>query len=236
MTSDRLTTALHQNKVWAAKVAQEHPDLFPKLAARQQPEILWIGCSDSRCPETTLLGLKPGDVFVHRNIANVLHGADLSASAVIEYSIRQLGVKHVVVCGHTQCGGVAAALGNQKLGILDPWLLPLRRLRDEHRAVLKSLPDDQAALKLVEMNVIAGVKTLKGKSVVVEAMQRGLKVHGLVYDVGSGVLREIDISESGEVVKRRFSSFRTEASAFFSFLLLSWLAISAWIYVPSVAG
>ncbi|KAL2823939.1 carbonic anhydrase [Aspergillus cavernicola] len=210
-TSDRLTTALGQNKAWAAKIAKEHPDLFPKLATRQQPEILWIGCSDSRCPETTLLGLKPGDVFVHRNIANVLHPADLSSSAVIEYSVRHLGVKHVVVCGHTKCGGVAAAMGNKQLGILDPWLLPLRQLREDNLEALQSLPADKAATRLTELNVIAGVKTLKQQSVVLEAMQKGLKVHGLVYDVGSGVLQELDTSESDEVVKKRFASFKTVA-------------------------
>ncbi|KAL5336811.1 carbonic anhydrase [Aspergillus crustosus] len=210
MTSqDRLTTALRQNKAWAKRIAQEHPDFFGNLTAGQHPEILWIGCSDSRCPETTLLGLRPGDVFVHRNIANILHPDDLSSSAVIEYSVRHLGVKHVVVCGHTQCGGVAAALGNKPLGILDPWLLPLRQLREEHLKSLQLLPSEKAALRLVELNVLEGVKTLKRKSVVLEAMHNGLKVHGLVYDVGSGVLQELDTSESDEVVSRRFTSFQT---------------------------
>ncbi|KAL4871660.1 hypothetical protein BDV12DRAFT_163525 [Aspergillus spectabilis] len=208
-TQDRLATALRQNRAWARKIAQEHPDFFGKLATGQQPEILWIGCSDSRCPETTLLGLKPGDVFVHRNIANILHPGDLSSSAVIEYSVRHLGVKHVVVCGHTKCGGVAAAMGNKQLGILDPWLLPLRQLREDHLDSLQSLPSEKAALKLVELNVLAGVKTVKQKSVVLEAMHQGLKVHGLVYDVGSGVLQELDTSESDEVVSKRFTSFQT---------------------------
>ncbi|OJJ02778.1 hypothetical protein ASPVEDRAFT_53389 [Aspergillus versicolor CBS 583.65] len=206
-TQDRFTTALSQNKAWAAKVAQDHPELFHKLSAGQQPEILWIGCSDSRCPETTLLGLHPGDVFVHRNIANILHPSDLSSSAVIEFAIRHLNVKHVVVCGHTKCGGVAAVLGNKQLGILDPWLLPLRRLRESNLDRLDSLPADKAALKLAELNVLAGVKTLKQKGVVWEAMQKGLQVHGLVYDVGSGVLEELDTQEADETVRRCFASF-----------------------------
>ncbi|KAL4882041.1 carbonic anhydrase [Aspergillus karnatakaensis] len=207
---DRLTTALRQNKAWATKIAKDHPDFFGRLAIGQSPEILWIGCSDSRCPETTLLGLNPGDVFVHRNIANILHPADLSSSAVIEYSVRHLGVKHVVVCGHTKCGGIAAAMGNTQLGILDPWLSPLRQLKEDHADCLQNLSDERAALKLVELNVLAGVRMLKQKSVVVEAMQHGLKVHGLIYDVGSGVLQEVDTREADEVVSRkRFTSLRT---------------------------
>lgn len=189
---DRFTTALIQNKAWAAKVAQDHPEFFHTLSAGQQPEILWIGCSDSRCPETTLLGLHPGDVFVHRNIANILHPSDLSSCAVIEFAVRHLGVKHVVVCGHTKCGGVAAVLGNKQLGILDPWLRPLRLLRERNLDSLDSLPADKAALRLAELNVLAGVETLKQKTVVLEAMQKGMQVHGLVYDVGSGVLQELD--------------------------------------------
>lgn len=189
---DRFTTALIQNKAWAAKIAQDHPEFFHNLSAGQQPEILWIGCSDSRCPETTLLGLHPGDVFVHRNIANILHPSDLSSCAVIEFAVRHLSVKHVVVCGHTKCGGVAAVLGNKQLGILDPWLRPLRLLRESHLDSLGSLPADKAALRLAELNVLAGMETLKQKSVVLEAMQKGMQVHGLVYDVGSGVLQELD--------------------------------------------
>ncbi|TQB69032.1 hypothetical protein MPDQ_002423 [Monascus purpureus] len=210
--SDRYSTALNQNKEWATKTAQEQPDLFPTLATGQHPEILWIGCSDSRCPETTLLGLKPGDVFVHRNIANILHPADLSSSAVIEYAVDHLKVKHIVLCGHTSCGGVAAALGNKQLGILDPWLLPLRQIREEHLNVLRSLSPQEQGLKLSEWNVLAGVKTLKQKSVVLEAIQeRGLQIHGVIYDVASGILRELETGEPEEVSKARLASFKLEA-------------------------
>lgn len=209
-TADKFTTALAKNREWAAQTAREHPDLFPALAKGQSPEILWIGCSDSRCPETTLLGLQPGDVFVHRNIANVLHPSDLSSGAVIEYAVRHLKVKHVVVCGHTSCGGVAAALGNKELGILDPWLMPLRRLREQNLAMLQT--SENAALKLVELNVLDGVKTLKEKSVVIEAMdQRGLQVHGVVYDVGSGLLRELETGERQEAIQARLTAFKTAA-------------------------
>lgn len=210
--SDQYSTALNQNKEWATKTAQEQPDLFPTLATGQHPEILWIGCSDSRCPETTLLGLKPGDVFVHRNIANILHPADLSSSAVIEYAVDHLKVKHIVLCGHTSCGGVAAALGNKQLGILDPWLLPLRQIREEHLNVLRSLSPQEQGLKLSEWNVLAGVKILKQKSVVLEAIQeRGLKIHGVIYDVASGMLSELETGEPEEVNKARLASFKLEA-------------------------
>ncbi|KAF7592848.1 hypothetical protein BBP40_012327 [Aspergillus hancockii] len=209
---DRFTSALQQNKEWAAKTAQEHPELFATLANGQHPEILWIGCSDSRCPETLVLGLKPGDVFVHRNIANILHAGDLSSSAVIEYAVRHLRVNHVVLSGHTKCGGVAAALGNKQLGVLDPWLLPLRQLREQHLAELQTLSPEDAANRLMELNIREGVKLLKSKGVVLEAMQeRGLQVHGLIFDVASGVLRDMDTKDSEEEIKRRLVAFHTTA-------------------------
>ncbi|KAJ5595294.1 uncharacterized protein N7459_001502 [Penicillium hispanicum] len=209
-SSDRYTAGLALNKEWAAQTAREQPDLFPTLATGQQPQILWLGCSDSRCPETTLLGLGPGDVFVHRNIANILHPGDLSSGAVIEYAVQHLRVKHVVVCGHTSCGGVAAAMGNKQLGILDPWLLPLRQVRERNLAMLQSLSPDEAALKLVELNVREGLNVVKQKGVVLNAIQeRGLQVHGLIYDIGSGVLRELDTDETEEQLKARLVAFNT---------------------------
>ncbi|KAJ5138721.1 uncharacterized protein N7515_003569 [Penicillium bovifimosum] len=210
-SADRYAAALRNNKEWAAQVAREQPDLFPTLANGQKPQILWIGCSDSRCPETTFLGLKPGDVFVHRNIANVLHPGDLSSSAVIEYAVQYLRVQHVIVCGHTACGGVAAAMGNKNLGILDPWLLPLRQLRERNLELLQSLSPEDAAMKLAELNVREGLNIVKQKSVVLSAMQeRGLELHGLIYDVGSGVLSELDTQDSEEAIRARLTAFKTE--------------------------
>lgn len=209
--ADRYSLALTHNKEWAVKTSQEDPGLFPAMATGQSPQILWIGCSDARCPETTLLGLKPGDVFVHRNIGNVLHPADLSSAAVVEYAVAHLKVKHIVLCGHTCCGGVAAALGNKQLGILDPWLFPLRQIREENLGTLQSLSGGDLSLKMTELNVLAGVKTLKQKAVVLNAIQdRGLQVHGLIFDVGSGMLRELETGEPEEVVKARLVSFKTE--------------------------
>jgi len=210
--TDKYVAGLRKNKDWAAQTAREHPDLFPTLANGQQPQILWLGCSDSRCAETSMLGLLPGDVFVHRNIANILHPGDLSSGAVIEYAVKHLRVKHVVVCGHTSCGGVAAAMGSKQLGILDPWLLPLRQVRERNLATLQKLSPDQAAEKLVELNVRESLNVVTQKSVVLEAIQeRGLQVHGLIYDVGSGFLRELDTTDSDEAIKARLVAFKTEA-------------------------
>lgn len=210
--ADKYTDGLRLNKDWAATTARDHPDLFPALATGQKPQILWLGCSDSRCPETSMLGLQPGDVFVHRNIANILHPGDLSSGAVIEYAVKHLRVNHVVVCGHTSCGGVAAAMGNKELGILDPWLLPLRQVRERNLSLLQSLSPEEAALKLVELNVREGLSVVTQKSAVLNAIQeRGLQVHGLIYDVGSGVLRELDIQETEQSLKARLVAFRTDS-------------------------
>ena len=191
-------------------MAQEQPDLFPSLAAGQSPEILWIGCADSRCPETSFLALRPGDVFVHRNIANVIQHNDLNSASVIEYAVAHLKVSHIIVCGHTHCGGVAAALGNKKLGLLDAWLMPLRRLREENLETLTALPHAEAALKLTELNVAATLRVLKEKNSIQEAIQeRGLKLHGAIYDVGSGRMRELNVEESGDAVSARLAAFKT---------------------------
>ncbi|MCJ1477124.1 hypothetical protein MMC13_005795 [Lambiella insularis] len=202
------TRALESNRKWARQCAQDHPDLFPTLAKGQHPSILWIGCSDSRAPETTLLGLKPGDVFVHRNIANILHPGDISAGSVIEYAVAHVGVKHVVVCGHTSCGGVNAALGNQKVGLVDTWLLPLRSLRAQLAHKLAGLSQAEKVQVVVEANVLAGVRTVQENPNVIEAVKsRGLTVHGLVYDVGSGALKELKTGHLDQDTVEAFQTF-----------------------------
>lgn len=211
--TDHFQTCLHQNKQWAQATAHDHPDLFPTLASGQKPQILWIGCSDSRVPETTVLGLKPGDVFVHRNIANILPPTDLNSQSVIAYAVAHLKVAHVVVCGHTSCGGAAAALGNQKLGLLDAWLSPLRKLRADNKAAWdgEGLGDKERLGRLVEANVRQGVQTLRENAEVIDGIrERGVVVHGLVYDVGSGELRELDVEEEDDVGKKRVEAFATK--------------------------
>ena len=149
-------------------------------------------------------------MFVARNIANIVNPTDLNLNAVIEYAVVYLKVKHIIVCGHTSCGGVAAALGNKKLGLIDTWLLPLRSLRQAHLSELQEVGDKQAALKLVELNIQAGIAALQQNDVVIDAVSdRGLKLHGLIYDVGKGNLRELEIHEPEEVMQSRQMAFKT---------------------------
>lgn len=176
----------------------------------QSPQILWIGCADSRCPETTILGLKPGEIFCHRNIANILVNTDINSLSVIQYAVQYLQVRHIIICGHTMCGGIAAALDNKRLGLIDTWLMPLRAIRQDNLTLLNSLDEFNRGLKMVELNVRQGVKQLLANPVVIDAMhERGLQVHGLIYDVRTGELRELDIEEDDEVVKSRVVAFKT---------------------------
>lgn len=165
-------------------------------------------------PETTILDLAPGDVFVHRNIANLVLSSDLSSQCVIEYAVKHLQVKHVVLCGHTCCGGVKGALGTQSLGLLEVWLQDLRALRQQHLPHLASLAsDDERVNKLVELNVLRGVQVLRQNQNVIAAMRdRGLQVHGLVFDIEKGHLRELDTGEDDEQASHRKTVFETKTS------------------------
>jgi len=208
---DPFTIAFEQNSVWRRNLAELKPELFKKLGQGQSPEILWIGCADSRCPETTILGLQPGDIFCHRNIANILMPTDLNSLSVIQYAVQYLKVKHIIVCGHTSCGGIAAALANKKLGLIDTWLMPLRNLRAQNARMLESLPEKERGLKMVDLNVRRSVSVLLENPVVIEAMvERGLQVHGVIYDVGSGELNELDITEDDDVVAARKEAFKIQ--------------------------
>ena len=160
-----------------------------------------------------MLGLQPGDVFVHRNIANVLPATDLSSQSVIMYAVAHLKVKHVVVCGHTSCGGVAAALGNSKLGVIDLWLTPIRKLRSQLAGLKgwEQLDAKEKALKLVEANVRQGVQTLRENPEVIEARkERGLIVHGMVYDIANGELKELDCGDEDQERLIREDAFHTK--------------------------
>jgi len=190
------TYALSSNAAWAGYKSHQNPSFFPTLATGQSPTILWLGCSDSRVPETTLLGLQPGDVFVHRNIANIVSPTDINSEAVIEYAVVHLKVKHIVLCGHTSCGGVGAALGDARVGgVLDTWLTPLKALRKKNQEELNAIEDSgERAIRLAELNVAVGVDTLLSNYVVEEAVkERGLQVHGVVYDIACGKLRDLGV-------------------------------------------
>ncbi|WYZ35638.1 hypothetical protein EsH8_X_000285 [Colletotrichum jinshuiense] len=186
--------ALSSNQAWAGYKSHQNPQFFQKLASGQSPSILWLGCSDSRVPETTILGLGPGDVFVHRNIANIVAPTDINTSAVIEYAVAHLKVKHVVLCGHSACGGAKAALGDSRVGgVLDTWLVPLKTIRAQNAEELAGIKnEDSRAVRIAEMNVETGVKVLMANVTVQEAIEdRGLTVHGVLFDIASGRIRDL---------------------------------------------
>ncbi|KAK9459099.1 carbonic anhydrase [Lipomyces oligophaga] len=185
---------LASNQAWAQRTATLNPALFARNAKGQNPHVLWIGCSDSRVGESCL-DLLPGSVFVHRNIANLMPYGDLSSLSVVQFAVDVLKVKHIVVCGHYDCGGAAAALGNKSLGILDHWLKHLRDVRAKHKDELGAIADPKARLnRLVELNVITQVHHVCRMAPVAAAMKQGrLVVSGLIYDVSSGRIKPMEI-------------------------------------------
>lgn len=184
------------NAAWSAYKTHQNPSFFSSLATSQKPAILWIGCSDSRVPETTILGLQPGEAFVHRNIANVINPTDLNTMSVIEFAVRYVKVQHIILCGHTNCAGCAGTLASRELGgVLDTWLTGLRTVRDAHEAELSAIQDDaERAVRLAELNVEAGTRVITANKAVQEAIkERGLQVHGTIYHVGTGILRDLGL-------------------------------------------
>jgi carbonic anhydrase len=187
------------NRAWVASVLADDPQFFSRLSHLQTPEILWIGCSDSRVPANQITGLAPGEVFVHRNIANVVVHTDLNALSVIEFAVDMLKVKHIIVCGHYGCSGVKAALNNTRIGLVDNWLRHIQDVRDDHGEYLgKVLPARQHDA-LCELNVIEQVRHVAQTTAVQDAWSRGqnLTVHGWVYGVGDGLLRDLYASVDG---------------------------------------
>ncbi|KAH7383370.1 carbonic anhydrase [Pyrenochaeta sp. MPI-SDFR-AT-0127] len=195
---DALDHLLAGNRIYSQRTAEKNPNAFVDLAKGQAPDILWIGCADSRIPETTVCHCKPGDIFVHRNIANTVHADDINAASVVEYAVAHLKVKKVVVCGHTKCGGANAALGDADLGqTLNTWLHPVRELRRKHKIELEKLSDDDArSARVAELNVQQSIEVLKQHPAIKRAISdRGLTLHGLLYDIGAGQLKIL--GESG---------------------------------------
>ncbi len=185
------------NARWAERTAAEEPDFFSTLAAIQRPEYLWIGCSDSRVPANQITGLKPGEVFVHRNVANVVVHTDLNCLSVVQYAIDVLSVKHIIVVGHYGCGGIRAALEGTSLGLIDNWLRHIQDVADRHGALMDALPDvDTRWHALCELNVIEQVRNLARTTLVGDAWRRGqdLTLHGWVYGLEDGRLLDLDIS------------------------------------------
>lgn len=188
-----------QNQAWAQKIQRQDPDFFRKLAQQQTPEYLWIGCSDSRVPANEIIGLLPGEVFVHRNVANVVVHADLNALSVIQYAVDMLKVKHVMVVGHYGCGGVGAVLRCQRVGLADNWLRHVQDVKLKHEDCLCRLPDDTArSARLCELNVIEQVANVCATTIVQDAWARGqqLTVHGWVYGLRDGLIRDLRTTAS----------------------------------------
>lgn len=184
------------NRQWSESIRAQQPEFFEKLSHQQNPEYLWIGCSDSRVPANQVVGLLPGEVFVHRNVANVVVHADLNCLSVIQYAVDVLKVRHIVVCGHYGCGGVLAALRNQRLGLIDNWLRHVQDVRHKHAFELGRVTDEvQLANRLCELNVIEQVVNVCQTTVVQDAWLRGqeLAVHGWIYGLHDGRLRDLNI-------------------------------------------
>ena len=187
------------NSDWVAKRTAEDPEFFTKLAQGQSPEVLWIGCSDSRVPANEVTGTQPGEVFVHRNIANVCVHSDMNMLSVLDYAVNVLKVKHVIVAGHYGCGGVAAALSNKQFGIIDNWLRHIKDVYRLHANELDRITDDKAKVnRLVELNVTEQVYNLCKTSIIQNAwMHRtDLEVHGWVIDLSSGLIKDLGVSAS----------------------------------------
>lgn len=183
------------NEIWIQEKLKEDADYFKKLNEGQNPSVLYVGCSDSRVTAEELMGMKPGEVFVHRNIANIVNAIDLNAQSVINYSVNHLKVKHIVICGHYSCGGVKAAMEAKDLGILNPWLRNIRDVYRHHKSELNSIEDEQKRYdRLVELNVEEQcVNVLKMAAVQKARVNRGIEIHGWVFDMRTGKIIDLKI-------------------------------------------
>jgi carbonic anhydrase len=195
-----LPQLFENNRRWAREITRRDPAFFASLVAQQSPRYLWIGCSDSRVPANEIVGLLPGELFVHRNVANVVVHTDLNCLSVLQYAIDVLGVEHVIVCGHYGCGGVRAAYERQSLGLIDNWLRHVQDVHDRHRADIEGAGEkDMQMQRLCELNVVDQARHVSQTSIVQDAWRRGqtLHVHGWIYDLRDGLLRDLQCTVSG---------------------------------------
>jgi carbonic anhydrase len=185
------------NRAWADRMVTDDPDFFARLSATQSPEFLWVGCSDSRVPANEIVGLMPGELFVHRNVANVVVQTDLNCLSVLQYAVEVLKVRHIIVCGHYGCGGVRAAMNHDRHGLIDNWLRHVQAVAEKHRAMLDALPDIAGrADRLCELNVIEQTRQVCQTTVVQDAWAHGqsLSVHGWVYGLSDGRIHDLEAS------------------------------------------
>ena len=197
MSDTQLENLFANNKAWSERMHAENPEFFSRLVNQQSPEYLWIGCSDSRVPANQIIGLAPGEVFVHRNIANVVVHTDLNALSVIHYAVEMLRVKHILVVGHYGCGGVKAALNDNRTGLTDNWLRHVQDVRDRHEAKLAGIDDaNERVNRLCELNAMQQVVNVCQTSVLREAWARGqsVTVHGWCYSLENGLINDLNVS------------------------------------------
>ena len=197
-----LTSLLEKNRAWAENIKAEDPEFFRELAKQQTPRYLWIGCSDSRVPSTQLVGLAPGEMFVHRNVANVVVHTDFNCLSVLQFAVEVLKVADIIVCGHYGCGGVQAALQNLRLGLIDNWLRHVQDVMHTHETLLASIADETERLdKLCELNVLEQVLNVSRTTIVQNAWEAGqeLAVHGWIYGLEDGLLRELGVSVTNQL-------------------------------------
>jgi carbonic anhydrase len=188
---------LENNKTWVQSKTEKDPDFFKRLANGQQPPVLWIGCADSRVPANEIIGAEPGEVFVHRNIANMVVHTDMNMLSVLDYAVNVLKVKHVIVCGHYGCGGVQAAMTNRHFGLIDNWIRHIKDVYRFHHEELSLIKDETARFnRFVELNVIEQVLDLAKTSIVQGAWEQGqdLHIHGWVYDVKDGLINDLNVT------------------------------------------
>jgi len=205
---------IENNREWVAKCLEKDSEFFNKLANGQQPPLLWIGCSDSRVPANEIIGAAPGEVFVHRNIANMVIHTDMSMLSVLDYSVNVLKVKHIIVCGHYGCGGVKAAMGNDHIGLIDNWIRHIKDVYRHHNKELDKInEDDKRFDRFVEVNVMEQVLDLAKTSIVQEAWRKEqpLEIHGWVYSVKDGLVKDLNVTlennqQLEEVYKLSFES------------------------------
>ncbi|WP_374437547.1 carbonate dehydratase [Inhella sp.] len=197
--SQDLDELFSKNRDWAAAQEKRQPGFFTRLLGQQTPQYLWIGCADSRVPANELVGLLPGELFVHRNVANLVVHTDLNALSVIQFAVDGLKVQHIIVVGHSQCGGVKAALAGARLGLVDNWLRHVQDVRDQHAALLEQIPEALRVDALVELNVLEQARNVCHTTVVKDAWARGqsVVVHGWVYGLHNGLLQDLRITAGG---------------------------------------
>ena len=212
----KLPRLFQNNREWAQRIRQRNPGFFTSLAAQQAPKYLWIGCSDSRVPANQIVGLLPGELFVHRNVANVVVHTDLNCLSVLQYAIDVLKVEHVIVCGHYGCGGVRAAYFRSILGLCDNWLRHVQDVRDSHAQTIDRARGDEARIdRLCELNVVDQVEHVCQTTIVNDAWRRKqpLVVHGWIYDVRDGLLRDLRCTATGAIRQRSTQRRRGKRAA-----------------------